>query len=309
MTGNALPADAGAMHSIEIRGLAKRFGAVTAVDDLSFAVDAGTVTGFLGPNGAGKTTTLRALLGLVRADAGTATANGVAYADLPRPAATVGAVLDAAGAHPSRTGRDHLRVHALGAGIDDRRVDQVLSLVELSDAAGRRVGGYSLGMRQRLSLATALLGDPEVLVLDEPANGLDPAGVRWLRDLLRGLAAEGRAVLVSSHLLAEVAHTVDHVVIIDNGRLVGAAPLAELSGPPAVAVRTPDAARLRSVLDAAGIATRADAADIVVALDTTPEEVGRLVAGAGLVVYELRLVDSSLEDAFLSLTTTPEGTP
>jgi ABC-2 type transport system ATP-binding protein len=294
------------VHSIEIHGLTKRFGGVTAVDGLSFSVDAGTVTGFLGPNGAGKTTTLRALLGLVRPDAGTATIDGVRYADLDRPAATVGAVLEAAGAHSSRTAAAHLRVHAMVADIDPRRVGEVLDLVGLTDAAGRRVGGYSLGMCQRLALATALLGDPPVLVLDEPTNGLDPAGVRWLRDLLRRLASEGRAVVVSSHLLSEVAHTVDHVVIIDRGRLVRSAPLADLAGPSAVAVRTPVAQRLQAVLAGAGIATRLDGSDVVVALGSTPEAVGRLVAGAGLVVYELRPVGGSLEDTFLSLTSNTE---
>ena len=216
------------MNAIEICGLTKRFGPVTAVEDLSFTVGTGRVTGFLGPNGSGKTTTLRALLGLVAPDAGTATIHGVPYAALERPVSAVGAVLDAAGAHPSRTARNHLRVHALAGGLDAARIDPVLASVGLESAADRRVGGFSLGMRQRLHVATALLGDPEVLVLDEPTNGLDPAGVRWLRDLLRSLAAEGRAVLVSSHLLAEVAHTVDDVVIIDRGRLVRAAPLAEL---------------------------------------------------------------------------------
>jgi len=216
------------MHPIEIRGLTKRYRDVVAVDDLSFHVRAGRVTGFLGPNGSGKTTTLRALLGLAAPDAGTATVLGQRYADLPRPTSTVGAVLDTAGAHPSRTARRHLQVHALAAGIDGARVAPVLELVDLTGAADRRVGGFSLGMRQRLRVATALLGDPEVLVLDEPTNGLDPAGVRWLRDLLRRSAAEGRTVLVSSHLLAEVEHTVDDVVIIGAGRLVRAAPLAEL---------------------------------------------------------------------------------
>jgi ABC-2 type transport system ATP-binding protein len=293
------------MHAIEIHHLTKRFDGVAAVDDLSFFVDAGTITGFLGPNGAGKTTTLRALLGLIRPDDGTTTINGVQYAACERPAGTVGAVLDAAGAHPSRTARDHLRVHALGVGIRPARVDEVLDLVGLTEAAGRRAGGFSLGMHQRLALATALLGDPPILILDEPANGLDPAGVRWLRDLLRSLAAQGRAVLVSSHQLAEVAHTVDHVVIVDRGRLVRSASLADLAGPPAVSIRTPDAARLRSTLDAADIAfdpTDRGRPDEVVALDTDPETIGRLVAAAGLVVYELRLVDATLEDAFLQLT-------
>jgi ABC-2 type transport system ATP-binding protein len=293
------------MHAIEIQHLTKRFDGVAAVDDLSFVVDPGTITGFLGPNGAGKTTTLRTLLGLIRPDAGTITINGLPYAACERPAATVGAVLDAAGAHPSRTARDHLRVHALGVGIRPGRVDEVLDLVGLTEAGGRRVGGFSLGMHQRLALATALLGDPSILVLDEPANGLDPAGVRWLRDLLRSLASQGRAVLVSSHQLAEVAHTVDHVVIVDRGHLVRSAPLADLSGPPAVSIRTPDAGRLRSALDVAGIASApvdGDRADEVLALDTDPETIGRLVAATGLVVYELRLVDATLEDAFLHLT-------
>ena len=217
------------MPAIEVRALTKTFGPITAVDNLSFDIAHGEVTGFLGPNGSGKTTTLRALLGLVRPDAGTATVNGQPYAQLGDPARTVGAVLDAAGAHPSRTARNHLRVHAAAAGVPRRSVDEALDRVGLLDAATRRVRGFSLGMRQRLNLATALLADPEILVLDEPTNGLDPAGVRWLRDLVRSLASEGRAVLVSSHLLAEVAHTVDAVVIIDHGRLLRAAPLREIT--------------------------------------------------------------------------------
>jgi ABC-2 type transport system ATP-binding protein len=217
------------MAIIEIRGLAKRFGAVQAVSDLSFDVMRGSVTGFLGSNGAGKTTTLRILLGLVTADAGTATINGHAYRDLPEPLHQVGAVLEASSFHPGRTARNHLRVQALAASADESRIDDVLDLVQLTDAADRRIGGFSLGMRQRLGLAGALLPDPEVLILDEPANGLDPEGVRWLRDLLRGYAAEGGTVLVSSHILAEVAQTVDHVVILAHGRLVRQAPLAELT--------------------------------------------------------------------------------
>jgi len=301
---------AGGPPAIEIRGLTKRFGAVSAVDDMSFSVAAGTVTGFLGPNGAGKTTTLRMLLGLVRADAGAASVLGMPYVDLPRPAATVGAILDSAGAHPSRTARDHLRVHATAVGVDPGRIGDVLDLVDLVDAADRRVGGFSQGMRQRLGLATALLGDPEVLVLDEPNNGLDPAGVRWLRDLLRHLAGQGKAVLVSSHQLAEVAHTVDHVVVIDRGRLVRAAPLAQIAGPPGVTVRTPESVRLAAALDAAGIAHRTGGDGNLIAVDTTPEVVGRLAAAAGIVVYELRLASGSLEDAFLSLTSgdAPVGT-
>jgi ABC-2 type transport system ATP-binding protein len=217
------------MATIQIRGLVKRFGPVTAVDGLSFDVSPGTVTGFLGPNGAGKTTTLRILLSLVTADAGTATINGLAYRDLPEPLHTVGAVLEASSFHPGRTARAHLKIQALAAEADPSRVEDVLDLAGLADAADRRIGGFSLGMRQRLGLATALLADPEVLILDEPANGLDPEGVRWLRDLLRGFAAEGGTVLVSSHLLAEVAQTVDSVVIADHGRLVAQGPVAELT--------------------------------------------------------------------------------
>jgi len=217
------------MATIQIRGLVKRFGPVTAVDGLSFDVTPGTVTGFLGPNGAGKTTTLRILLGLVTPDAGTATINGHAYRDLPEPLYTVGAVLEASSFHPGRTARAHLKIQALAAEADPSRIEDVLDLVGLAGAADRRIGGFSLGMRQRLGLATALLADPEALILDEPANGLDPEGVRWLRDLLRGFAAEGGTVLVSSHLLAEVAQTVDSVVIVDSGRLVAAGPVAELT--------------------------------------------------------------------------------
>jgi ABC-2 type transport system ATP-binding protein len=217
------------MAIIQAHGLTKNYGSVRAVADLSFSVERGSVTGFLGPNGAGKTTTLRMLLGLVRADAGTAAINGHAYAGLPEPLHQVGAVLEASSFHPGRTARNHLRIQALAAAADPARIDEVLDLVQLRRAAGQRIGGFSLGMRQRLGLATALLADPEILILDEPANGLDPEGVRWLRGLLRGFAAEGGTVLVSSHMLAETAQTVDSVVIVDHGRLVRQAPLAELT--------------------------------------------------------------------------------
>jgi ABC-2 type transport system ATP-binding protein len=217
------------MPVIEVRGLTKRFGRVLAVDRLSFTADAGTVVGFLGPNGAGKTTTLRMLLGLVRPGAGTATINGSCYRDLAEPLHQVGAVLEASGFYPGRTARNHLRVQAMLSQADPSRIDDVLELTGLTAAAGRRVGGFSLGMRQRLGLASALLADPEVLILDEPANGLDPDGVRWLRGLLRGLAAEGCTVLVSSHILAEVAQTIDSAVILDHGRLVAQSSLAELT--------------------------------------------------------------------------------
>jgi ABC-2 type transport system ATP-binding protein len=217
------------MGTIEVRGLTKRYGPVLAVDRLSFSVGSGMVTGFLGPNGAGKTTTLRMLLGLVRPDAGTATINGMAYRDLPEPLHQVGAVLEAPGFHPGRTARDHLRIQALAGQADPSRIDDVLDLVGLSGAADRRAGGFSLGMRQRLGIAAALLCDPDVLILDEPANGLDPEGVRWLRDLLRGMAEEGSTVLVSSHILAEVAQVADAVVIVNRGRLAAGAPLGKLT--------------------------------------------------------------------------------
>ncbi len=213
----------------EARGLTKRFGPLTAVDRLSFTVPRGAITGFLGPNGAGKTTTLRMLLGLMTPSEGSALIDGRRYGDLPDPLHAVGAVLEASAAHPGRTARNHLRIHAMAGGAPPQRITRVLQLTGLADAADRRAGEYSLGMRQRLGLATALLCDPEILILDEPANGLDPEGVRWLRQLLRGLAAEGRTVLMSSHILAEVAQTVDHVVIVDQGHLVAQAALADLS--------------------------------------------------------------------------------
>jgi ABC-2 type transport system ATP-binding protein len=217
------------MATIQVKGLVKRFGPVTAVDGLSFEVLPGTVTGFLGPNGAGKTTTLRMLLGLVKPDAGTALINGTAYRDLPEPLHEVGAVLEASSFHPGRTARAHLRIHAMAAGVDPSRAHDVLDVTGLTSAAGRRIGGFSLGMRQRLGIATALLADPEILILDEPANGLDPDGIRWLRGLLRGFAEEGGTVLVSSHLLAEIAQTVDSVVIIGSGRLLAQGPIASLT--------------------------------------------------------------------------------
>jgi ABC-2 type transport system ATP-binding protein len=221
------------MSGIVVRGLTKDFGRVRAVRELSFEAPEGQVTGFLGPNGAGKTTTLRMILGLVRPTAGTALVDGHRYADLPLPRRTVGAVLEATGFHPGRRGREHLRILADVSRVPAGRVAEVLDEVDLTEAADRRVGGYSLGMRQRLGLAAALLGDPRVLVLDEPANGLDPAGMAWLRGLLRSLAGQGRAVVVSSHVLAEVAQTVDRVVIVHKGQLRFAGPLRELADPDA----------------------------------------------------------------------------
>jgi ABC-2 type transport system ATP-binding protein len=292
------------MAVIAIEGLTKRFGEVVAVDDLSFEVDQGTVVGFLGPNGAGKTTTLRMLLGLVSPTAGSARIDGRPYRALAAPVRHVGAVLEASSFHPGRTARNHLRVVATAAGLPLARADEVLAQVGLAEAARRRVGGFSLGMRQRLSLATALLGDPAVLVLDEPANGLDPEGVHWLRGFLRHLADQGRTVLVSSHVLAEVAQTVDQVVIIARGRLVTQSTLAALTArtDQLVRVRTPQAEALRSLLAAQGIPADPDGADQLMAADTTTEAVGRTAAAAGIVIYEMSAERSNLEDVFLQLT-------
>ena len=292
------------MAAISVHGLTKRFGSVTAVDDLSFDVPPGTITGFIGPNGAGKTTTLRMVLGLVRPTAGVALVDGVPYVRLDRPAHHVGAVLEASGFHPGRTARDHLRVLACRAGVPVRRVDDVLAEVDLAGAARRRVGGFSLGMKQRLALAGALLGDPGILVLDEPTNGLDPVGVHWLRTFLRSRVDEGRTVLVSSHLLAELALSADSVVIIKDGRLVTHGPIAELiaSGTAAVRVRTPQADKLRAALTARGVSTELDGPDHVVAQGVGTEVVGQAVAEAGVVVYEMSAQRPDLEDAFLSLT-------
>src|SRR3954452_11468060 len=217
-------------HAIEVAGLTKHFGPVLAVDNLSFTVDEGRVVGFLGPNGAGKTTTLRMLLGLVRPTSGDATVHGKPFVALDDPARGVGAVLDGGMLHPGRTGRNHLRALARAAGVADARIDELLELVALTPAKNRRAGGYSLGMRQRLGLAAALLGDPRVLILDEPANGLDPEGIRWLRDFLRGLADEGRMVLLSSHVRSEIHQTADSVVVIDRGPLVANETVAALTG-------------------------------------------------------------------------------
>jgi ABC-2 type transport system ATP-binding protein len=289
---------------VRAESLTKRFGNLTAVDDLSFLLEAGTITGFLGPNGAGKTTTLRMLLGLARPTQGRALIFERPYAEIEQPALRIGAVLEATDFHPGRSGRNHLRTLSAAAGIPDSRVDEVLRTVELDGAANRRVKGYSLGMRQRLGLAAALLGDPELLVLDEPANGLDPEGVRWLRDFLRAFAASGQTVLVSSHVLAEVAQTVDHVLIISRGKLVRESRLDELTAGigGAVRVRSPEAGRLREALERDGI-TATEASGALFAQGTTSERVGEIAAAAGIVLHELRLEQSSLEEVFLELTT------
>jgi ABC-2 type transport system ATP-binding protein len=271
-------------------------------------LEPGRVVGLLGPNGAGKTTTLRMLLGLVTPTAGSATIDGEPYCALDEPIRHVGAVLEATSFHPGRRAREHLRVLAATAGLPDERVDKVLADVGLTAVAHRRVGGFSLGMRQRLGLAAALLGDPEILVLDEPTNGLDPEGVRWLRQFVRGYAAAGRTVVVSSHLLAEVAQTVDDVVVLAAGRLVAHAPLAELAGfGPVVQVRTPQAVALRAALNAEGIQSELAGVDLVVAHDVSTETVGRAIAAAGLVAYEIAQQHTDLEQAFLHLTTTATG--
>jgi ABC-2 type transport system ATP-binding protein len=291
---------------VEVRGLTKRFGSVVAVDTLSFSVEPGRVTGFLGPNGAGKTTTLRMALGLVAPTAGTATIGGLAYADLVAPQRVVGAALEATGFHPGRSGRNHLRVLAATAGVDDRRVDEVLAMVGLTDAAKRRTAGYSLGMRQRLGLAGALLADPRVLLLDEPANGLDPEGIAWLRGFLRHLAAQGRTILISSHVLSEVQQTVDDVVIIARGRLVRASSLADLEGAPVVLARSPRATALVDVLRSSGLAAEPVPDDpggnLVRVATSDPAAVGHAAYGASIELHELRTEASDLEQIFLELT-------
>ncbi|HEY9306515.1 MAG TPA: ATP-binding cassette domain-containing protein, partial [Microbacterium sp.] len=289
-------------QSLEFSGVTKRFGAVTAVSGLTARVEPGLVTGFLGPNGAGKTTTLRILLGLVRATDGHATIGGKRYAELDQPLQTVGAVLEASSFHPGRTAAAHLTIYAQAAGIAKTRVGEVLDLVGLTDAAGRKVGGFSLGMRQRLGLAYALLGDPGVLVLDEPANGLDPEGIRWMRGFLRQLAAEGRTVLVSSHLLAEVQQTVDALLIISRGRLVFQGSIEELTDPDehATVVDAPDRAALVAALRAAGVPFEVLRSGLTVrGLD--PAAVGAAAAAGGVALSSLHRRGPALEEVFLDL--------
>jgi ABC-2 type transport system ATP-binding protein len=291
---------------IEVEGLTKRFGSTLAVDDLSFSVSPAKITGFLGPNGAGKSTTMRAILGLVRPTAGRPSVLGVQYRELDEPVRRVGVLLETFDAHPGRSGRNHLRVLAVAGGIRKSRVDEVLGLVDLREAGRRRVKGYSLGMRQRLGLAAALLGDPEVLVLDEPANGLDPQGIRWLRDFLRSLAAEGRTILISSHVLSEVAQTVDEVVIIHRGKLIQHAAIADVDAMAAgsTTVRSPTADRLAAMLAEAGIESTT-ASDGRLAVIAPPEQVGEIAAANGIVLHELSVERASLEEVFLELTGDP----
>ncbi|MCG3755524.1 ABC transporter ATP-binding protein [Amycolatopsis sp. Poz14] len=287
--------------SIAVENLTKRFAATPAVADLTFSAGPGKITGFLGPNGSGKTTTMRMLLGLVRPDAGTATIDGVRYAELPHPARTVGAVLDGADPHPSCSAREHLRIYATMARLPRRRVDEVLEQLEMTAFAGRPSRGYSTGMRRRLSLATALLGDPRVLVLDEPGNGLDPQGMAWLRDLLTGFAASGRTVLVSSHVLSELEQIAGQVVVIRDGRLVATGTLAELSvsTAPAALVRSPDADDLARTLS--GAAERI-APDLLRVSGLSTAEIADRAAAAGLRIHELTPEKPGLEQVFLALT-------
>ena len=292
------------MAVIELHDLTKHFGDLVAVDALSFEVDSGQVVGFLGPNGAGKTTTLRMLLGLATPTEGSAIIKGRPYKELDQPLHVVGAVLDASDAHPGRSARNHLRIQAMLGEVNQSRIDEVLDLVDLTSAADRRVGEFSLGMRQRLGLATALLTEPEILILDEPANGLDPEGVHWLRQLLRDLASEGRTVLVSSHVLAEVAHTVDSVVILDRGQLVTHATLDELTVGVAqvVRVRTPKADQLRLELELESAQVQTVAPDLLVVSGSSPEQIGNLAAKCSIPIFGSETESTDLEDIFLKLT-------
>jgi ABC-2 type transport system ATP-binding protein len=296
--------DTRSMPELEVRNLTKRFGRTVAVDDLSFSVEPGRVTGFLGPNGAGKTTTMRALMGLLRPTGGEALVEGRPPAEMTDPLRTIGAALEATAFHPSRSGRNHLRTLAATAGIPSSRVDEVLEMVELVEYGGRRVAGYSLGMRQRLALAAALLGEPRILILDEPANGLDPQGVRWLRELLRAQAGEGRTVLVSSHLLAEVAQTADQLIVIRDGKLIAETSLDEFTegGAGALRVRGADPARLRSGLSGRGASVREDGDGALLVEGIGAEEVGTIALEAGIALHELAPLRSSLEERFLEVT-------
>ena len=294
---------------LRVEGLTKRYGSTLAVDDLTFEVAPGAVTGFLGPNGAGKTTTLRILLDLVRPTAGSATIDGRRYRELEDPVKQVGAVLEAANFHPGRKGRNHLRVLARAAEIPERRVGETLALVGLADAAGKRVKAYSLGMRQRLTIAGALLGEPQVLILDEPANGLDPEGIRWLRGLLRAFADRGGTVFVSSHVLAEVAQLADRVVIIHRGRLISHTSLEEIMqrAEGGVRVRSPEAERLQGLLTTAGAQVSSASQGELAVRELPMERIGEVAAENRVVLHELSSESASLEDVFLELTGADEA--
>lgn len=288
------------MHTLEFENVTKRYGDAVVVDDMTFTVQPGRVTGFLGPNGAGKSTTMKILLDLASADAGRASIGGTRYRDLNDPARTVGAILEANAFHPARTGRNHLRVLADSGGYSHDRIDELLDLVGLADAADKKAGAYSLGMRQRLGLAAAVLADPPVLVLDEPSNGLDPQGIRWMRDLLRQRAEMGNTVFVSSHLLAEVEHLADEVVVISRGRLVATGAISDLQTA-GTSVRTPTPERLSEILEAAGGSVEElEGALIVQGLAIA--DIGERAHDAGIVLHELTPLAGSLEELFMGWT-------
>jgi ABC-2 type transport system ATP-binding protein len=288
--------------AIIVRDLTKQFGATRAVDRLSFTITQGKVTGFLGPNGAGKTTTIRAILGLARPDLGDASVFGRPYAQIDNPLSRVGALIDGSAFHPLRAAKAHLAAVAAAGNLPYSRVDEVLQEVELAHVADRKVGDFSLGMRQRLGLATALLGDPDLLILDEPANGLDPAGIRWLRASLRSFAASGRTVFVSSHVLAEVAQMADEVVVIDKGRLITHTAVGRLTAATSVTVRSPQRQRLREALVAAGAGVEISDPGQLEVTDMPPERIGEIAARAQVVLHELTPRSHSLEEVFLQLT-------
>ena len=290
---------------ITAHSLTKRYGSTTAVDNLTFEVQPGAVTGFLGPNGSGKSTTMRMIMGLDIPDSGSALIGGKPYSDLAWPLREVGALLDAKAFHPARTARNHLRWLALSNDIPLRRVDEVLDQVGLSSVANRRAGKFSLGMSQRLGIAAAILGDPQVLLFDEPVNGLDPEGIRWVRHFLRDLAAEGRTVLVSSHLISEMSFTADRLVVIGRGRLITETSVVDFvarSGGGAVRLVTPDLAAFKPVLIAAGAKVGDGLAESLTVEGLTAPQIGDLAARDGLRVHELTSVTASLEDAFMELT-------
>lgn len=294
---------------LQAHALVKRYGDVTAVDHLSFEVAPGIVTGFLGPNGAGKSTTLRMFLGLDRPTGGAATIGGLRLAETPHPMRVVGAMLDARAVHPRRTATDHLRAVARAGGLPRSRVAETLDLVGLAEAGGRPAGAFSLGMKQRLGIATALVGDPAVVIFDEPLNGLDPQGIRWARSLMRDLAAEGRTVLFSSHLMGEMALTADHLVVIHHGRLLADQPLAAFVADHTterIRARTPDRQGLLAVLTRAGLQAAPDTAcaDGLEVEGATTDQVGRIAATAAIELSELSATRDSLEDAFLTMTST-----
>ncbi|HET7018625.1 MAG TPA: ATP-binding cassette domain-containing protein [Streptosporangiaceae bacterium] len=289
---------------IEAKGLTKRYGDKTAVDDLTFTVRPGAVTGFLGPNGAGKSTTIRMILGLDAPTAGNVTVNGRKYAAHAAPMREVGALLEAKAVHQGRSAREHLLALAATTGISRRRVDEVIATTGLSEVAGRRSGTFSLGMGQRLGIAAALLGDPATLILDEPVNGLDPEGIHWIRNLLKGLAAQGRTVFVSSHLMSEMALTAEQVIIVGRGRLIADVSIAELTARSrhSVVVRSPQAAQLSGVLAGPGVRITSAQTGVLEVEGLDPETIGRQAAAQGIALYELTARNASLEEAFMELT-------